>query len=495
MTTGCLRIGAVCVAVAGLWSGVLRPHQFDPPSPVALQARVLQSNPMDLTPSVLHIKSRGTITFLMHHSAASHFLYRGAQMGFEYELAKAFATELGVELEVLTPPPGVELATWLREGRGDIAAGLATTDDLNLEPLQVSAPYLETTAQVLTQKEEQTLRNIDGLAGKIVSIQPSLFDANQLLAPSHGLLTPPVLITAQSKNALGEAVTAVVRKKAAAMVMTAPLAGLAHTLYPGKLRTAWTLPGTIRLVWAVRPERADLLATINAYLERANRSGFKNILFRKYFVTANHLRDIAQAPSTLVSKRLSRYDRLIAHHAEKAGFDWRLVAALIFEESRFDHNRVSKVGAYGLMQVMPTTAEWIGIKDYTDLHGNIRAGMKYLRFLANQFPNGRPVDRLAFVLASYLLGPGRVQEAQQLARTLGYDPDRWVGSMSRVLPLLENPRYYRRTRSGFAPGTQAVKYTNTILKRYFLYSRHVSRKLSPAKVQPPAPPQAASAVG
>ena len=495
MTAGCLRIGAVCIAVVGLWSGVLRPHQSGPPLPVALQTQAVQPNSMTLPPSLANIKSRGTITFLMYHSAASHFLYRGAQMGFEYELAQAFAKELGVELEVLTPPAGVELTTWLREGRGDIAAGLAMPDDLNVESLQVSEPYLETTAQVLTQKEEQTLRDVNGLAGKTVSIQPSLLDANQLLTPARGSLTPPVLITAHSKNALGEAVTAVVRKKADAMVTTAPLAKLAHTLYPGKLRTAWTLPGAIRLVWAVRPEHADALPAINAYLKRAQRSGLKNILFQKYFVTANHLRDITEAPSTLVSKRLSRYDHLIAHHAEKAGFDWRLVAALIFEESRFDHSRVSKVGAYGLMQVMPTTAEWIGIKDYTNLHGNVKAGMKYLRFLAQQFPNGRPVDRLALVLASYLLGPGRVQEAQQLARTLGHDPDRWVGSMSRVLPLLENPRYYKKTRSGFAPGSQAVKYANTILKRYFLYSRHVTRKISPTKVQPPTAPQAASAVG
>ncbi|MGH8010680.1 MAG: transporter substrate-binding domain-containing protein, partial [Candidatus Binatia bacterium] len=184
MTTGCLRIGAVCIAVVGLWSGVLEPQRSILPSPVAIQARVLQPSGTDPSPSLANIKSRGTITFLMHHGAASHFLYRGAQMGFEYEMAQAFAKELGVELEVLTPPPGVGVATWLRAGKGDIAAGLATTDDLNVEPLQVSVPYLETTAQVLTQSEEQTLGDINSLAGKTVSIQPSLLDAYHLLTPS-----------------------------------------------------------------------------------------------------------------------------------------------------------------------------------------------------------------------------------------------------------------------------------------------------------------------
>ncbi|MBI3796859.1 MAG: transglycosylase SLT domain-containing protein [Deltaproteobacteria bacterium] len=197
----------------------------------------------------------------------------------------------------------------------------------------------------------------------------------------------------------------------------------------------------------------------------------------------------------MIAKRLSRYDHLIARRAEEAGFDWRLVAALIFEESRFDNQRVSEAGAYGLMQITPMAAQGMGVKNYTAPRGNITAGVKYLQTLARQFPYGQPDDRLALILAGYFLGAGHVEDAQRLARVLGYDPHCWEESMELVLPLLEDPAHYTQTLYGSAPGSRAVHYVNAIQKRYALYSQYVTRALT--AVTPPTPPvpQAASAAG
>jgi len=446
---------------------------------------------------IADLQRRGTVTFLMHHSPASYFLYRGGQVGFEYELAKQFAEDIGVNLEIRTPPPGTDLVPWFNEGKGDIIAGLATAAGIDLGPVAVSQPYFETAAQVVTRSEGTAPRNVVELAGQPIAVQSGSVYAQQLQVSTQLLALPPVLFLGSGGEAMGETLSAVVQGKAVATVVMDPLARFVHNLYPGRLRTAWSLPRPIQLVWAVRPGQTQLLQAINTYLERVSRSGLKKILFEKYFASASLLRNVTyESEGTLTAmKRLSRYDRLIARHAEEAGFDWRLVAALIFEESRFDHTRVSDAGAYGLMQIMPFTARLVGTKNYSDPRGNIETGVKYLRSLFQRFQRGRPQDRLALTLASYVMGVGHVEDAQRIARLLGYDPDCWSESMEKVLPLLENSKYYTKTLFGSAQGREAVRYANAILKRYHVYSQYVARDLPPAEARTVPVAQAASAAG
>ena len=341
-------------------------------------------------PTVADIQKRGVLTVLMHHDAASYFLYRGQEHGFEYELAREFARQLGVTLQVRIPPPGVTLTQWLIEGRGDIAAGVVVPD---------SGP----------------------------SARVRYSDAYDVSAR----------------------------------------------------------PEPARMGWAVRPELGELLAAVNQYHAQTKRSGLRKILYEKYFTSTRFLRS---DESTVFSNRLSQYDPLIARYAEQAGFDWRLIAALIFEESRFDPKRRSRRGARGLMQVTRIAARQVGVKNFRTLHGNLEAGVKYLRFLLKQFPDGRVQDRLAFALSGYLLGPSRVRAAQQLAQVLGYDPDCWKDSVEFVFPLLEDAEYYQQINANFIPGGEAVRYTNAILERYELYTRYISRELPDARRAQPHQP-------
>lgn len=538
MTTVFLRVGVFMVVVASVVSSIARSqpqnlhsavgrpplvpsHPADTTAPLPPTATPLfaflpfsHTAPLRLIPDlslsvsssafsplkqsrIADVKRRGTITFLMYHSPATYFLQQGAQRGFEYELAQGFADRLGVELEVRTPPPGTDLLTWFKEGKGDIVAGLETAEGIALDAVEVSHPYLAATAEVITKSEKSAPRNLTELAGKPVMVQPGSAYAHQLRMGMQTLSLPPIFPLAPGSEAIGEALAAVTQGKAAATVMRTPLSELAHTLYPGQLRTAWSLPSPLRLVWAVREGHTELLATVNTYLEHVSRSGFKKILLERYFVDPAHLRNrtYIKEGTLAATKRISRYDHLIAQHAEEAGFDWRVVAALIFEESRFDHDRVSVAGAYGLMQVMPFTARLVGTKNYQEPRDNIEAGVKYLRSLYRKFPYGRPEDRLALTLASYVIGPGHVEDAQRMARVLGYDPHCWLDSMTLMLPLLENSQYHKKSLFGYARGREAVRYVNAILKRSSLYSRYVDRILLPAKIRATTEPQAASAAG
>jgi membrane-bound lytic murein transglycosylase F len=185
-----------------------------------------------------------------------------------------------------------------------------------------------------------------------------------------------------------------------------------------------------------------------------------------------------EEPATPVlpkAARISRYARTIAKYAGAAGFDWRLVAALIFQESSFEERAVSVAGAQGLMQLMPGTSAGVGVANTARPEANIRAGVLYLRRLSRQFPGAESTDRLALILASYFLGPGHVFDAQDLARELGLNAQTWRRGIEETLPLLEDEHFHSRTRLGFARGRQAVEYVNRILERYEIYQRHLDR--------------------
>jgi soluble lytic murein transglycosylase-like protein len=180
----------------------------------------------------------------------------------------------------------------------------------------------------------------------------------------------------------------------------------------------------------------------------------------------------------IVPPVLSPYDAMIARHATAAGLDWRLVSAVIFEESRFDPQSESSAGAVGLMQVMPAAAQDVGELRFQEPEANVRTGVRYLQRLAREYAPAPERDRLALMLAAYNMGMGHVRDAQVLARRFGYDPLRWDGAMDVMVSLLEEPQIAAATRRGYAQGRSVVGYVDRVLTRYTSYLVSL----------PPAPP-------
>ena len=165
---------------------------------------------------------------------------------------------------------------------------------------------------------------------------------------------------------------------------------------------------------------------------------------------------------------LSDYDDLIIRHAEAEGFDWRLIAAIAFEESRFNPLSVSDKGAFGLMQVREIAARDIGESRYWLPEDNVRAGVRYLGRLRRDLDAASEEDRLRLSLAAYNVGPAHLRDAQQVATVLGLNPWRWEG-VRQALPLLERPAVYSRVEHGFAKGTVTVGYVERVWRRFLDY--------------------------
>jgi hypothetical protein len=207
---------------------------------------------------------------------------------------------------------------------------------------------------------------------------------------------------------------------------------------------------------------------------RAVRPGSWSVVIDGWYIELDDvagLRAPALDPELLEPPLLSPYDALIAKYAEAAAIDWRLIAAVIYEESRFIPDSVSAVGAYGLMQVMPIAAREVGEEQFREPEANIRTGVRYLQRLQREYAAARDRDRQALALAAYNMGIGHVQDAQALARRFGYDPLRWDGAMDVMISLLEEPQIYEQLPLGFAQGRSVVDYVDRVLRRYSSYRR------------------------
>jgi membrane-bound lytic murein transglycosylase F len=228
------------------------------------------------------------------------------------------------------------------------------------------------------------------------------------------------------------------------------------------VRTVFTLNDTAKLGWAMRAVDTKLKAAVDAFVAREYRGLFYNVTRDKYFgvrKTGDMRGRLRLEPGT----QLSPYDDLVRKYADQYDFDWRLVTAQMYRESRFNPKARSFAGAFGLMQLMPRTAQSLGIRKPEQPEGSIHAGVKYLASLRDRLPRELPVaDRVWFALASYNAGHGHVIDARTLARQKGLNPDRWFGHTEQGMLLLSRPEYAARARHGYVRGSEPVQYVREI---------------------------------
>jgi membrane-bound lytic murein transglycosylase F len=230
-----------------------------------------------------------------------------------------------------------------------------------------------------------------------------------------------------------------------------------------------SLPGTPGRSWAVRADQPELLAALDAFIDRQVGGLTHAVLVRKYFLPETRR---AEQPDERTDGSLSPWDEHVRRYARESDLDWRLLTAQMFQESRFDPAARSSAGAYGLMQMMPATAAELGVGDLGDPVEQIRAGVRYMEWLYERFPaNLLLTDRMAFTLASYNAGYGHVSDARRVAAREGRDPDRWFESVELAMLSLSDPTVYRDTRHGYVRGAEPVRYVRRINELAQMYYR------------------------
>ncbi len=415
------------------------------------------------------IKKRRVLRVLLRNNAASYFLYRGELMGFEYELAREFADYHGLRLEVVVPPSHRELTTWLQEGRADIAMGFIEPSKRQRSlGIEFSRPYHYARQHIVVQKKDpsKTLEDLDHRT-LFVRHNSSYWERLSDLQRAGARFQ----LRATNDNVETEQLIKMVSRGK----YKATMAGehlLDIELANGvPVRSAYVLDETAAHAVAMRKRNPKLKQALDAFVKQVYKSEFYNVTYTKYFKSRRSMQRLARGRVVdPLRGQISPYDDLVRKYADRYGFDWRLVTAQMYQESRFNPKAKSQVGARGLMQLMPRTAKEMGVKNTSDPAHNIKGGIKYMDWLRDRFDSKLPIpERLWFTLAAYNAGAGHVHDARRLAKQEGYDPDRWFDHTEKAMLLLAKKKYARKARYGFVNGREPVNYVRDIRQRFEAY--------------------------
>ncbi|HJS74378.1 MAG TPA: transporter substrate-binding domain-containing protein [Vicinamibacteria bacterium] len=425
----------------------------------------------DLTTGDLEsVRARGSLRVITLNNPVHYFLYRGRQMGFDYEILRLAAQSLGVRLEMVVPPSRDLAFEWLLEGRGDvIAATLTATPERNVT-LSFSRPYLFVEEVVVRRaRAVEKLASVYELAGRSVHAWKSSSHYQTLLKwmPRVG----PFEIEPIPEDVEYEEILDRVASGAYPLAVVDSLVLEAELPHRDDVQAAFSLSGgqPQPIAFAVRPSNPRLLHFFDEFASDIVGSLELNDARDRYFRKSRGL-DRAAARNEPGGGRLSPYDEILKRHSRHYGLDWRLMAAQAYQESLFNPGATSWAGARGLFQLLPSTGLELGFDDLNDPESSIHAGVRYMHELLGRLEARIPLKhRLRFALAAFNAGFGHLQDARRLAAEEGLDPNKWFGHTERAMLLLSQPRYYQRARHGYVRGSETVRYVSEIQNRYDHY--------------------------
>ena len=409
------------------------------------------------------IQKRGTIRMITANNSTSYYTYRESPMGFEYDLAKAFADYIGVTLDVIVPEWDTMFEA-LNSGQGDfIAAGMTITEPREKIVL-FSQPYMPVQQKFIHHKLKFGIKNIEQLAGKTIHIRKGTSYQERLEEiKASGI---DLKIQLLDDVATEEIIRMVSEKKINFTIADSHIALLNRRYYP-EIIIGLPIQEKEYLGWAVKKTNKVLWDRINEFLEMAEETGLLGKIYEKYYGRTEIFDyfDLKKFHER-IKTRLPKYKKIIKTEAAKYGFDWRLIAAIVYQESHFNARARSRTGVRGLMQVTLTTAKQMGIKNRLDPKQSVKAGVKFLNLMHKRFDDiPDPHQQKLFALAAYNVGYGHVRDAQEIARQQGMDINKWA-SLKKTLPLLSKRKYYKHTRHGYARGQEPVHYVKRILTYY-----------------------------
>jgi membrane-bound lytic murein transglycosylase F len=416
------------------------------------------------------IKKRKALRVLMSNNAASYFLWRGELLGFEYEMISAFASEHGLRLEVVVVPGHEDLIPMLIAGKGDIIANFMTiTKEREAQGVMFSRRNHLASETIVARVDDASLKLISDLAGRSVYVRRSssywqTLERLQSQGIDFDLRAVPESMETE------EIISRVASGEYDLTLSDSHILDIELT-WRDDIKAAFSLGEPRKSAWAVRAENTGLLAAINRFTEKEYKGLFYNVTYKKYFKNSRKIKKHKQGRVDLnPDGTISPYDSLVKVYAEQYGFDWRMIVAQMYQESRFDPQAKSWAGAKGLMQVMPRTAEELELTGLDDPETGVHAGVKYMEWVRDRFEQELDVqDRMWFALAAYNAGAGHIKDARRLSRQKGWNPNRWFNNVERALLLLAKPTYANKARHGYVRGQEPVNYVRQIKSRYDAY--------------------------
>lgn len=428
------------------------------------------------------ILRRGKLVAITDNNPLNYFTYKGEPKGYQYDMLQSFATHLGVELELISEPDPHKAMLYLKQRQVDIIAMElpATIPQRNYisfaDPLFVSK-------QVLVQRkpegwrrmpdsktvESKLVRNLSNLSGKTIEIPLQNQKQYYLADIQHSTLNTANL-TAISDVSQVEMIEAVAAGEIEYTLAYEHIAKALSSVYNDIDVNTPTSPD-MEISWAVRKGAVNLLNEINQWIGSKKDSREFASLYDRYY--SNPRWASLALGHKLNYSGISDYDELIKNSLNSSHWDWRLVSALIYKESRFRADVVSHRGAFGLMQLMPHTARRFGADINSSPAEQIAAGVKLIQHLDKMFQKSvpDPAERVKFVLAAYNIGQAHIIDAQKLAAKHGKNPHVWYDNVEYYLLAKSKPEFYNDpvVKHGKVKGVETQRFVRDVLDKYEHY--------------------------
>ncbi len=429
------------------------------------------------------IRAQGKIVAVTDYNSTNYFVYKGTPMGYQFELLRSLADHLGVKLEVIVSNSLDDSFKYLDEGDCDLIAVNLTITKERRKFLSFTTPHSQT-RQVLVQRkpdnwakmhkrdiEKSLVRNQLDIGGKTVYVQKQSVFVKRLNTLSDEI--GDSIHVVEIPNYETEELIKLVSKGEIDYTICDENVGKVNQTYFKNIDVKTAISFPQNLAWAVRKGDDELLESINSWLDAFKKTKRYRNIYNKYFKNSRSARIVQSEFYSINGGKVSEFDEIFKEKSKLLNWDWRLLASLVYQESNFDPSVVSWAGAFGLMQLMPTTAQRYGVDSLSPPLQNINAGVQYILWLNGILTDkiSDPVERQKFVIASYNVGLGHILDARRLAKKNGKDPNVWNDNVDFYLLNKSDPTYYRDpvVKYGYCRGQETYKYVAEIFDRYNHY--------------------------
>lgn len=433
-----------------------------------------------LSPNDLpEILERDTLRVGTLYGSTTYFIYKGEPMGWQYDLAESLANQLDVQLQIHTASSVDSLLNLLKENRIDVIA-YYIPKKIHQSTYLIQCGPLSITHQVLVQRNQsnRTLKDVTDLIGKTIYVNPGTFETR--LKNLNNELGGGIDICLVSPDSLDteEMIEFVAKGKIDYTIAKDQLAKVNQTYY-SNLNIDLDISFDQQCQWMISKKSKQLKEAINAWntLNKENPHYLSNQ--KKYFERSKL--KISAPIEDFENGRISAYDHLFKEYADSINWDWRLLASLAYTESRFNATVESWVGAKGLMQLMPATAQAMNIpKDKeTDPRESVAGACRYIKIMQQSIRDkaATPEDKIKFVLASYNAGLGHLYDAIALTEKYNGDPRIWDKNVAKYILLEAKEKYYNDpiVKYGYFRGSETYQYVTEITERFAIYKQKVKK--------------------
>lgn len=436
-------------------------------------------------PSLLdQILTLGELRVLTRNAPTTFYYGANERHGIEYELAQAFADHLGVRLRLTTADHAWQILPELAAGKVHIAAaGLAITEPRR-ELVSFGPGYQNVRAQLIYRMGSSRPASLADVVGKRLELRSGSSHVAMLYNELEAL---PRLSWAENRSSTAEAL---VRRVADGLIDYAVVNSnefevLRH-YYP-EARIAFDLAADGELGWAMPRGQAadDLREAVDEFFALIRSTGELDRILDRYYESAWDFDFVdLRAFRRHLNERFPHYQESFLEAERETGIDWRLLAAIAYQESHWDAEAVSPTGVKGLMMLTARTANMMGVADRLDPHESILGGARYLARVYGKFPERIPEDdRLMMAIAAYNIGFGHIEDARIVTESLDADKDSWDAVRSH-LPLLANESWYPHLKRGYAQGSIPVQYVDSIRYYHWLLSQATGTEIFAALSRP-----------